>query len=322
MNRYNQKVQLDETASSRLITSSTLLHDNLQEGKIIYGTFFFPALDSSSNQIPNVGVNTGFGGNADTRTQQVEKLQDTLITELQYGTIYPPTYQKTRSAHGPTAYGSKFPEHCLREALPLEDPISSSCMPEAWVRSAIAIRVNPLISGSSGIRSIVVDRILDLLRYNILPRVPLHGSISASGDLSPLSYIGSCVQGKSNSSVLTGKDRSVTTAAIAFKEVDLIPVTLAAKEGLAIVNGTAFSAAVGTLVMHDASGLALLSQVLTAMSVEALYGTAESFHPFFATVRAHPGQVSYTRRAKIKTKSDIRKKRPRTSIISYRDQSW
>lgn len=88
-----------------------------------------------------------------------------------------------------------------------------------------------------------------------------------------------------------GQDRRLTTADVAFAEVGLRPVSLAAKEGLALVNGTAFSSGVGALVMHDACGLCELAQVLTAMSVEALRGTVESFHPFLAAVRAHSGQV-------------------------------
>lgn len=80
-------------------------------------------------------------------------------------------------------------------------------------------------------------------------------------------------------------------ADVAMAEAKLNPVSLAAKEGLAIVNGTAFSSGVGALVMHDACGLGALAQVLSAMSVETLSGSAESFHPYFAAVRAHLGQV-------------------------------
>ena len=219
--------------------------------------------------------------------------------------MYPLRRQNRQSTHGIATTESPYTGACLGKALPLEDLISSSCMSEAWVRAAIVVRVNSLLSGSSGIRSELVDRILDLLRYNIVPRVPLHGSISASGDLSPLSYIGACIQGKSTSSVLAGEERSITTADVSFARFGLRPITLAAKEGLAIVNGTAFSAAVGALVMHDASGLLVLSQVLTAMSVEALCGTSESFDPFFATVRPHPGQVSCTSHKPKRSANDV-----------------
>ena len=72
----------------------------------------------------------------------------------------------------------------------------------------------------------------------------------------------------------------------------LDPVEIQAKEGLAMTNGTAISAAVGVLVLYDTHGLAVLAQVLTAMTVEALHGNTELFHPFFSQTRPHPGQVS------------------------------
>ena len=131
----------------------------------------------------------------------------------------------------------------------------------------------------------------DLLRLKITPRVPMHGSISASGDLSPSAYIAGCVQGKPSVSVHVGRNHSFMTADQAIADANLRPMPLEAKEGLAIVNGTAFSSSISALLMWDALGLSVLPQVLTTMSVEALAGRAESFDPLFAAVRAHPGQV-------------------------------
>ena len=251
------------------------------------------------------GVNTGFGGSADTRTDQVEELQYSLIRMLQYGVMASPAncpggesytngigrINGLNGHHSPPGLTS-----ILNSALPLEDPILSTCMPEAWVRAAILIRINSLVHGHSAVRPAVVERLLDLLQKDIVPRIPLHGSISASGDLSPLSYIAGVIQGESNISVYAGdrklEHRCITTADRALAKAQIEPITLAAKEGLSIVNGTALSAAVGALALHDAHGLAVVSQVLTAMSVEALCGTSESFDPFFAEVRPHPGQVS------------------------------
>ena len=179
----------------------------------------------------------------------------------------------------------------LQEGLMVEESISTNCMPESWVRSATLIRINSLLPGVSSVRAIIVERLIDLLKSDITPRVPVHGSISASGDLCPLSYIAGSIQGKRHITVLYGQNRRITTADVAFAETGLKPVSLAAKEGLALVNGTAFSSGVGALVMHDVFGLCLLAQVLTAMSVECLRGTAESFHPFLAAVRPHSGQV-------------------------------
>ena len=203
--------------------------------------------------------------------------------------MYPASESERRTEHitdQPTTM------QLLRRGLALDDPVSTNCMPESWIRSAILVRINSLLHGVSSVRPEVVGRMVDLLKLNIIPRVPMHGSISASGDLSPSAYVAACVQGKPNVSVHSGKSRRFMTADQAIKQANLEPMPLEAKEGLAVVNGTAFSSGVGALLMWDALGLSALAQVLTAMSVEALAGRAESFDPFFAAVRAHPGQVS------------------------------
>ena len=168
-------------------------------------------------------------------------------------------------------------------------------MPECWIRASILLRLNSLAHGASGIIYAVVERLLQLLQRDIIPRVPIRGSISASGDLSPLAYVGGVLQGKPSLSVWTGNrtngQRRVERADIALAEVCIDPIVLGAREGLALVNGTSVSSAVAALAMHEALGLAGLCQVLTAMSVEALHGTDESFDPFFGNVRPQWGQV-------------------------------
>ncbi len=175
--------------------------------------------------------------------------------------------------------------------LSYETAHESQHLPWTWVRAAILIRINSLIKGCSSVRPVIVERMQDVLRCNIVPMIPLRGSISASGDLNPLSYIAGVIQGKPTIRVLSRGNKDMY-ADRALLNAKLDPVKLGAKEGLAIVNGTAISCAAAVLALHDAHGLALLSQILTSMSVEALLGTTESFHPFFAECRPHPGQVS------------------------------
>ena len=226
-------------------------------------------------------MNTGFGGTADVRTKQTEHLQRVLIRELHYGIL--PRCRKSR-------LGDLGVSTLRKWGASLESTAEALCLPKSWVRGTIAIRMNSLLKGCSGVRSVLVDRMNDLLAHDIIPVIPLRGSISASGDLSPLSYIGGAVQGSPTVRIMC-EDGESRNARSALMSASLEPVTLQAKEGLAIVNGTAVSAAAGALALHDAHGLAVLSQILTAMSVEALNGTAESFHPFFAENRPHPGQV-------------------------------
>lgn len=92
--------------------------------------------------------------------------------------------------------------------------------------------------------------------------------------------------------------RRVTRTNAALSEAGIAPISLDAKEGLAIVNDTAVSAEVAALAAHESINLAALSQVLTAMSVEALPGSDESFEPFIARVRPHAGQVDSARNIK------------------------
>lgn len=73
----------------------------------------------------------------------------------------------------------------LQEGLMFEDSVSTNCMPESWVRSAILIRINSLMRGVSSVRPIIVERLIDLLKNNLIPRVPVHGSISASEIYAP-----------------------------------------------------------------------------------------------------------------------------------------
>lgn len=237
-------------------------------------------------------MNTGFGGSADTRTEAVEELQRGLMRGLHYGILADPVGIRSGKIPDKT---QDLMARLADTALPLDDPAAATCMPESWVRASMLIRLNSLAGGTSGVRLSTIDTLVQLLEKNVVPRVPIRGSISASGDLSPLSYIGGAMQGKPTVTAWIGDRlpgaRYVARADVALAMHSINPVKLGAKEGLAIVNGTAISAGVGALAMHEALFQTALSQILTAMSVEALSGTDESFDPFFAQVRPHPGQT-------------------------------
>lgn len=109
------------------------------------------------------GVSTGFGGSADTRTDEPILLGNALL-QHQHSGILP-------SSTNPP------------EVLPLQDPLGSTSMPEAWVRGAILIRMNSLARGHSGVRWELIEKMGELLTANITPLVPLRGTISASGGM-------------------------------------------------------------------------------------------------------------------------------------------
>ncbi|KAI1097217.1 L-Aspartase-like protein [Jackrogersella minutella] len=264
VSRHNATADISPSTIKSLENGMNMLEKKIRNGDIIYG------------------VNTSFGGSADIRTKKFVEIQQALIRELHYG-ILPPGKRN----HHMEPLEESLDKH--RWDLLLDSSSESFYLPWSWTRAAILIRINSLISGFSAVRPVIVERMQDLLGHHILPMIPLRGSISASGDLSPLSYICGAIQGKSTIQILS-KDKENIYADTAFANAKLEPVTLQAKEGLAMTNGTSVSAAVAALALHDTHTLAIFAQVLTAMSVEALNGTTESFHPFFSEVRPHPGQ--------------------------------
>lgn len=229
------------------------------------------------------GVNTGFGGSADTRTQDFERLQSAAIQHLNVGILLKADKTVIDPDVDPSSRESR--DHGMLRSHALPTPI---------VRAAMLIRCNSLMRGHSGVRVSVIDAIMKLLSVNVTPIVPLRGSISASGDLSTLSYIAGAIEGNPDIFVKTANEEgktAVRTADETLKLIKLEPVRLQAKEGLGITNGTAPSCAAACLAIDQANQLALLVQVLTAMGTEALHGNANNYHPFISAIRPHPGQA-------------------------------
>ncbi|KAF8483798.1 phenylalanine ammonia-lyase [Russula ochroleuca] len=226
------------------------------------------------------GVSTGFGGSADTRTPNTLALGSALL-QHQHAGVLPSSTD-------------------VLPSLPLLDPLASTSMPESWVRGAILVRINSLIRGHSGVRWELIEKMVALLRANITPLVPLRGSISASGDLSPLSYVAGTLIGNPAIRVFDGPAafgaRRIVSSRQALSNHGVEPIVLGAKEHLGILNGTAFSASVGSLVLSEAVHLALLAQICTAMGTEALLGVRGNYAPFIHEVaRPHPGQIEAAR---------------------------
>src|SRR5262245_61045652 len=142
-------------------------------------------------------------------------------------------------------------------------------LPQDSVRAMLLLRANTLARGQSGIRPLVVERLLDFLRLGLHPSVPEQGSVGASGDLAPLAHLAAPLLGRGRAEV----DGVVLDGAAALAAVGLAPLHLEAKEGLALLNGTQLMTAIGALLIEDADRLARTASVIAAMSVEALLGT-------------------------------------------------
>ncbi|HEX5505761.1 MAG TPA: histidine ammonia-lyase [Thermomicrobiales bacterium] len=178
-------------------------------------------------------------------------------------------------------------EHLQRNLLRSHAAGVGPPLPEDAARAMLLLRANALAKGYSGARPVVAERLLDLLNAGVTPVIPAQGSVGASGDLAPLAHM---------SLVLIGEGRAVVDGeelpgGEALRRRDLAPLTLAAKEGLALINGTQEMTALGALALHDAEILAETAEVAAATSVEALRGTDAPFDAAIQAVRPHPGQA-------------------------------
>jgi histidine ammonia-lyase len=154
-------------------------------------------------------------------------------------------------------------------------------------RAIMLIRANTLARGFSGIRLETLQLLVDLLNYGLHPVIPEKGSLGASGDLAPLAHM---------SLVLIGEGEAEYQGAIlpgkaALTQAGLQPVTLAAKEGLALTNGTSVMCALGVLECQRSEILMCAADIVACLSLEALNGTAMAFDERIHNLRPHPRQV-------------------------------
>jgi len=165
-------------------------------------------------------------------------------------------------------------------------------LPDEVVRAMLVLRANALAVGMSGVRVQTVELLVEMLNAAVHPVVPSRGSLGASGDLAPLAHIALVLIGEGEATVDgAGPGPGVE----ALGRAGLNPIELGAKEGLALLNGTQLMAGLGALAHHDALRLAVTSDVVGAMSLEAMLGTATAFDEALIAARPHPGQVASAR---------------------------
>jgi histidine ammonia-lyase len=209
---------------------------------------------------PNVyGVNTGFGALAETRisASDVRDLQRNLVRSHSTG---------------------------------IGAPLSA-----AVVRGVLLLRAQVLALGHSGVRAEVIDALVALLNRRVVPRVPSRGSVGASGDLAPLAHVALAMIGEGEAGIWDGVEASEPvygSSSLALANAGIAPLTLEAKEGLALINGTQMMASIGTLAVLDAERLCTAADVAGAMSLEALKGSSRPFDERLQNARPHPGQAA------------------------------
>ncbi|MCW4455916.1 aromatic amino acid ammonia-lyase [Flavobacterium sp. MXW15] len=173
---------------------------------------------------------------------------------------------------------------------------------EAETRAVIAARLASLVRGMSGVSRPLLEGLVTLLRHDVLPLIPAEGSVGASGDLTPLSYVAAVLCGE-REVMHRGQRRP---AAEALAEIGMAPLRLRPKEGLAIMNGTAVMTALACLAWQRADYLGRLATRLTAFNVLASDGNAHHFDEVLFAAKPHPGQT----RVAARLRRDLHSGRP------------
>ncbi len=159
-------------------------------------------------------------------------------------------------------------------------------------RAILAVRLNSLAQGFSGVRYQLLQQIKTLLDHDIKPLIPQEGSVGASGDLTPLSYLAAVLAGERE--VLY--QEKIQATEVVFNRLEIPPLVLKPKEGLAIMNGTAVMTAVACLAYQRAAYLSQLCTRITSMASIALRGNAYHFDEKLFSVKPHQGQIKVARR--------------------------
>ena len=156
------------------------------------------------------------------------------------------------------------------------------------VRAVMLLRANCLAKGFSGIRRSTLELLLACLEAGVHPIVPEQGSVGASGDLAPLAHLALALVGEGEAEF--GGRRM--PSADALREAGLSPALLEAKEGLALINGTQLTTALGALALARLLGLLKSADLVGALTLDVLKGTDAAFDPRIHAARPHPGQMA------------------------------
>ena len=200
---------------------------------------------------PVYGINTGFGALSSKHIEEKD------LAQLQVNLI--------RS-------------HCTGVGQPFSRNIT---------RAIMVLRANCLASGFSGVNPEIVQLLLDFINYGITPVVPEKGSVGASGDLAPLSHIALALIGEGEVEF----DGKIVNSSFAIDYIKKTPAVLGPKDGLALINGTAVMAALGSLAVHEAKSIFSLADIVSTMTLDGVKGTSQAYHKGITNLKPHQGQI-------------------------------
>ncbi|WP_158058400.1 histidine ammonia-lyase [Halorussus halophilus] len=166
------------------------------------------------------------------------------------------------------------------------------------VRAMMLGRVNALVKGYSGVREAVIDQLVSMLNDGIHPVVKSRGSLGASGDLAPLAHLALVLIGEGQADVESGDENRRLPGDEALAAAELDPLTLKAKEGIALINGTQLSAGLAALAVVDAERAIRAADVAGALTTEVTMGTTASSDQSIAAIRPHQGHAESARNVK------------------------
>jgi len=212
---------------------------------------------------------------------------------------------EARLARGETIYGvtTGFGDSCETDVPPdLALELSANLvrfhgcgtgrtLGEEEAAAVVAVRLASLARGHSGVREELLERLALLLERRVLPVIPEEGSVGASGDLTPLSYVAALLMGE-REALAGGR---VLPAAEALARAEIAPLTLQPKESLSIMNGTSVMTALGVLAFHRARVLARVAATVTATASDVLLGEPGHFDARIFDAKPHPGQALFAR---------------------------
>ncbi|MBU2530467.1 MAG: histidine ammonia-lyase [Elusimicrobia bacterium] len=201
------------------------------------------------------GINTGFGELASARISgsNLKKLQVNLIRSHSCG---------------------------------VGEPLS-----EKEARGLMFIRANELARAHSGVRPVVIEILIQFINKGLVPHIPRKGSVGASGDLAPSAHMALCLIGEGKARIANSKKSQWLPTSKILKKLNIKPIELCEKEGLALINGTQGMQAVGGIALYDALKLFEAAIMTGAMTVEALKGTDDAFDERIHYLKAHRGQL-------------------------------
>lgn len=165
-------------------------------------------------------------------------------------------------------------------------------LPNDHVRAMMVLAAASLSRGHSGVRPIVVETLCHCLNRDLVPVVPSRGSVGASGDLAPLAHMALTLLGDGHAS-FSGE---TLPSGVFFKALGIAPLTLEAKEGLALINGTHFMAGTGVLLLSDLARVQHAATVAAAMAIDACRATNAFLDPRLHAARCQPGQMRFAER--------------------------